>query len=243
MKQTLLSITLLLSLAAIAAAQLESRIRWQQGAPNTDHFIVNGRTVKTLTLDGLTLGVSLGIERLGTARIYYDKFVVYLYAINLSERRVEITPDIVTLESVRPRARELKRETAMHLANTIQTWAAVAGAAGEAAASLQTTQAAATGSVSGPGGSAAYSETTIAPDMAARQRASQQSAILNGSASRAGIDLERVELKANTLLPNGEVGGMLIFDRDKKCQEAVVRVAVDGKIVEFPFAWEAPQKR
>jgi hypothetical protein len=75
-------------------------------------------------------------------------------------------------------------------------------------------------------------------DLEARWRANDQAAILNGSASRAGADLQRVELKANTLLPNWETGGMLIFDREKKCEEAILRVSVDDKIIEFPFTWQ-----
>lgn len=31
---------------------------------------------------------------------------------------------------------------------------------------------------------------------------------------------------------------MLIFDREKKCEEAIVRVSVGGKIIEFPFTWQ-----
>jgi len=33
-------------------------------------------------------------------------------------------------------------------------------------------------------------------------------------------------------------GGMLIFDRKKKCEEALLRVAIDGKVFEFPFTWQ-----
>ena len=267
MKQTLLSITLLLALTVSAASQTdtktssyqarpdlekllarsearpENKIRWQYGAPNTDRFVVDGRTVKTLTFDGLTISISLGVERLGSSQIHYDKFVVNFYAINLSERRVEVTPDMITFEAVRPKAKPIKRETAAHLASSVQQWAAVAGALGEFGASMQTTQSNTTGAVYSPDGTTTYAATTTSPDIQARSRASRQAAILNGSASRAGIDLERVELKTNTLMPQQEVGGMLIFDRDKKCQEAVVRVAIDGKIIEFPFAWEAPKKR
>lgn len=231
-------ILMALCLAGVCSAQTNSPIRWQPGAPNTDRLVVDGREVKTLTLDGLTISISLGLERLGADRIIYEKFVAGVYVVNRSERRIEITPDMVTVEVIRPNAKSLKRETAAHLADTIRRWAAVAGATGEAAASLQTTQATTTGAMSGPGGSVTYSENTTSPDLEARRRASQQSAILNGSASRAGADLERVELKANTLLPNQEVGGILIFDRDKKCEEAVVHVAVEGKTITFPFTWQ-----
>jgi hypothetical protein len=121
-----------------------------------------------------------------------------------------------------------------------------AGALGQFGASMQTTQSTTTGAVngafSGPGGMVTYSgtgtATTTSPDLEARWRANDQAAILNGSASLAGADLQRVELKANTLLPNWETGGMLIFDREKKCEEAIVRVSVDGKIIEFPFIWQ-----
>ena len=89
-----------LCLTDVCSAQTNSPIRWQAGAPNTDQITVNGKTVKTLTIDGLTLSLSLSEERLGSDVIYYDKFVVYLYALNLSERRVEVSPDMVTVEAV-----------------------------------------------------------------------------------------------------------------------------------------------
>ena len=79
-------------------------------------------------------------ERLGSDVIYYDKFVVYLYALNLSERRIEVSHDMVTVEAVKPKAKPLKRETAAHLASSVQQWAAVAGAVGQFGASMQTTQ-------------------------------------------------------------------------------------------------------
>lgn len=239
-------ILMTLCLAGVCSAQTNNTIRWQEGTLNADRIMANGKEVKTITLDGLTLSVSLGEERLGTERVYYDKFVVYLYAVNVSERRIEISPDMVTIEAVKPKARPLERETAQHLAKTIQKWSRVKGALGEAAAGMQTTQSTTSsndrGAIYGPGGSVTYSgtgsSTTTAPDKEARRRANDQAAVLNGSAARAGADLQGVELKANTLLPKQEIGGMLVFDREKKCEEAIVRVSVDGKIIEFPFTWQ-----
>lgn len=216
-------------------------IRWQADQPDTDHFTVDGQSVKIITVDGLTISLSLSEERLGGG-VYYDKFVVYLYAINQSERRIEFSPDMVTVEAVKPKARHLKRETVAHLVNSIKWRAAIAGALGEFGASMQTAQSNTTGAVYGPDGTATYTATTTSPDVEARRRASQQSATLNSSAARAGLDLERIELKTNTLLSHGEVRGMLIFDRQKNCEEALVRIAVDGKVVEFPFVWQRKKR-
>jgi hypothetical protein len=55
-----------LCLAGLCSAQTNSPIRWQAGAPNTDQITVNGKTVKTITADGLTLSLSLSEERLGS---------------------------------------------------------------------------------------------------------------------------------------------------------------------------------
>lgn len=243
-----LIISLLITIYAVqvCGAQTNNTTRWQEGAANTDQLTINGKTFKTVTLDGLTLSVSLGEERLGTELVYYDKFVVYLYAVNASERRIELSPDMVTVEAIKPKARQIERETAEHLSKSIKRRSAFAGALGQVGASMQTTQSTTTGSANGaiygPGGTVTYSgtgsSTTTSPDMEARRRANDQAAVLNGSAARAGADLQFVELKANTLLPKQEAGGMLIFDREKKCEEAIVRVSVDGKIIEFPFTWQ-----
>ncbi len=219
-------------------------IRWQEGALNADQFTANGKRIKTITINGLTLSVSFGEERLGSERVYYDKLVVYLFAINHSERRIELSPEMVTVELIKPTARPLKGETAAHLANSIKKRSAFAAALGQFGASMQTTQSTRNGNqngaIYGPGGSVTYSgtssDTTTSPDWEARRRANDQAAVLNGSASRAGADLQSVELKANTLMPQQEVGGMMIFEREKKCEEALVRLAVDGKVIEFPFS-------
>jgi hypothetical protein len=163
--------------------------------------------------------------------------MVYLYALNQSERRIEVSPDMVTVEAVKPKATPLKRETAGHLANSIKRRAALAGAIGQFGASMQTTQSTTTNAVNlaiaGPGGMVTYSgtgtATTTLPDLDARRRANDQAAILNGSASHAGTDLQRVELKANKLLPNWETGGMLIFDRGKDCEEAIGQLPQAGR--------------
>lgn len=244
--RNLLCTLAILCLTSICLAQSNNAVQWKEGAPNADRFMAGGKVVKTITHDGLTLSASVAEERLGTDRVHYDKFVVYLFVINASERRIEVAPDAITLEALKPKAKPLKRETAQHLAHSIQKWSAVSGALGQMGASMQTTQSTTTGSESGviygPGGSVTYSgtgsSTTTAPDMEARRRANDQAAVLNGSAARAGADLQRVELKANTLFPNHEVGGMLIFDREKKCEEALLRVAIDGKVFEFPFTWQ-----
>jgi outer membrane protein TolC len=130
-------------------------------------------------------------------------FVVYPYVVNASDRRIEVSPDMVTVEAVKPKAKPLNRETAGHLANTIKTRAAIAGALGQMGASMQTTQSRTTGAVNGavygPDGTVTYSgtgsSTTTSLDMEARRRANDQAAVLNDSASRAGADLHAVELK------------------------------------------------
>jgi len=236
----------ILCLSSICFAQSNVVIRWKEGAPNTDRIIANGRTVKTIIHDGVILSVSLGQERLGTDRVYYDKFVATLYATNTSERRIEVAPDAVTLEAVRPKAKPLKRETAEHLSNSIYRRSGVIAALGLIGANMQTTQSTTTsyesGSVYGPGGSVTYSgngsSTTTSPDLEARRRANDQAAALGNAAARASANLQAVELKANTLLPKQMYGGMLIFDRVKKCEEALLRVAIDGKVFEFPFTWQ-----
>jgi hypothetical protein len=241
-----LSLLLVISASVVCNAQSASAIRWQEGASNTDRIVADGKVVKTITVDGLTLSVSLVEERLGSDRVYYDKLVAYVYAVNASERRIEISPETITVEEVKPNAKPLERESAQHLSNSIKRRSAVAGALGQMGANMQTTQSRTTGNVNGaiygPNGNVTYTgtgtSTTTSPDMEARRRANDQAAVLNGSASRAGAELQGIELKANTLLPGKEIGGMLIFDRDKKCEEAVIHIAVDGKTIEFPFTWQ-----
>lgn len=202
-----LIISLLIAICAInvCGTQTTNTIYWQEGAPNADRFTVNGKLIKTITLDGLILSLSLSEEKLGTEFVYYDKFVVYLYAINASERRIELSPDMVTVEVVKPKAKQLERETAEHLSKTILKWSKVKGALGQMGASMQTKQSTTyeneSGVIYGPGGSVTYSgtvsSTSTSPDMEARRRANDQAAVLNGSAARSGADLQRVELKAN----------------------------------------------
>lgn len=215
----------------------QSPIRWEKDQPNTDKVTIDGRIKKSITLDGATFWVSLAEQRLGSETVYYDKFVVYAGLVNESERRIEIAPGMITVAAVKPKPKPLARETAEHLANSVKQWSAIGGSLGQISANTSTTQSQTTGTVNSAGRTGTYSGTTTSPDYAARQRADRQATDLNRSASAAGADMVRLELKANTILPGDAYAGMLIFARDKKCEEAIVTFAIDGKVIEFPFTW------
>ncbi len=248
-----MKILLLVTLFALSAltafsqtANDQQPLRWVKGSPNTDSSLHEGREVKSFTVDGVTIAVKASEQRVGSERVYYDKAIVQVFVFNGSERRVEISPDAISIEVIKPQTRKLERETADHLSKSMTRRANLAGALGQAGASMQTTQTTSRGSENGTfhgqGGNVTYSgtstSTTTAPDMEARRRADAQAAVLNEGALRSGASLQDLELKGNTVFPGKMYGGILIFERDKKCEEVIVRVSIDGKMIEFPFAWQ-----
>lgn len=248
--KTLFLVSLVLVTALPAFSQtptVQQTIRWSKGAPNTDSAIIDGKEVKSFTADGVTVAVKASEQRVGSAQVHYDKAIVQIVVFNGSERRVEISPDGFSLEMVKPQLRTLERETAEHLSKSMNRRAKLAGALGEIGAGMQTTQITTNGSSRGTisdqrGGSVTYqgtnTSTTTGPDVEARRRAEAQSAVLSDGALRSGAALQDFEIKANTIFPGQQYGGILIFERDKKCEDVLVRVAIDGKVLEFPFAWQ-----
>lgn len=242
-------LTLILLALAVTGASAQSSpsptVRWAPDGPGMDKFYVDGKMVKTITFDGITVWVSIGDQRLGTERVHYDKMVAHLGIVNRSDKRLEIAPENIRVEILQPRPRLLQREEAKKIAGKIKNWSAFSAAMGQIAASQQTVQSQSSGqqsgTVYGPGASGTYSgtssTTTTSPDYAARRRADAQAEDLMRSAGAAGADLVRLELKQNTIMPGQEYGGMVIFEREKKAEEAIVRISFDGKILELPFTW------
>lgn len=243
---TVLSI-LILGLGAQALAQTstdENIIRWKEGAAHSDKFTIQGKLYKTITLDGVTVFASVNKEKLGAGNAVYEKSVASVGVINRGERRIELDPNAFSLQVLKPKPRVLVRETADHLSKSVEFWTAFGGAMGQVGANQKTVQSTSTGyesgTVSSPGyGSVTYSgtttTTTTSPDLEARRRADQKAADMNRDAQIAGGNLRALELKANTLTPGQEAGGILIFDRDKKCEEIVLQVPINGKTLEVPF--------
>jgi hypothetical protein len=76
---------------------------------------------------------------------------------------------------------------------------------------------------------------TSSPDYAAQARADEAIRQRNAAFASLSGQLSHEEFKANTVLPNQTVRGIVLFEKDKKTQSLMFSVAVGGTIYEFPF--------
>src|SRR5713226_8081012 len=111
---TLLSLIAVLTLTSQGHAQNRRTVRWELGQPNSTRFarrdaVLEQLIVKELKVDGITVTASIR-----------DGFSVELSITNGSQRSLDIKPDRVSLEVVKPQSRMLPYQSPEWLARAAQ---------------------------------------------------------------------------------------------------------------------------
>jgi hypothetical protein len=77
--------------------------------------------------------------------------------------------------------------------------------------------------------------TTSSPDYAAQAQANETIRQRNAALASLSGQLSSEVFKANTVLPNQTVRGMVLFEKDKKTQSLMFSAPIGGTVYEFPF--------
>ncbi len=236
----------LLAVASAASAQTQAdnpapKIILCDENAGCAHQYIEGQKFKILTSGGLTVMVSMAM----TAKYMRANVSVF----NGGTASVDVLPTEFHLEEVTPKPKPLVYVDAAKIIKSAQrrmAWGNALTAMGSSMARQQsTTTASTTGTINASGSdglsaTGTYNGTstsrTSSPDYAAQARADETIRERNAALASLSGQLSHEVFKANTVLPNQTVRGIVLFERDKKVQSLMFSMPIGGIVYEFPFA-------
>jgi hypothetical protein len=208
--------------ARVESASVQNGVaRWQPGSKGSEQFYGNGQLVESLTVDGVTVQVSL--QDTGW-KLRADVAVA-----NDGSSHVSITPSHFTLDEIAPNAKSLAYQDPKHLAKAVNHQILWTTASAAPAAGPQVSNAA----YHMPVYSSALSPNYLAQHEAAVQLVSEHKAEFNPSSQ-----INVVALADASLQPSQKASGAVWFERDSKPQQMVLRVPVGDVVFEFPLSFD-----
>ncbi|HEY4356264.1 MAG TPA: hypothetical protein VGN16_10990 [Acidobacteriaceae bacterium] len=201
-----------------------------------------GRKYKLLTVDNISAFVSMGA---------YDKYIwADVTVFNGSPAPVDVLPTNFGLEEISPKEKPLAyvdADQALRSKLRRLAWGNAFTAMGGSMARQQTTTTTnSNGTISatasdGSSATGTYrgssTATTSTPDYAAQARANEIIQQRNNTAAMLSEKVSQDALRANTVMPNGNVHGFVLFARDKKAQGMKLSIRVGDTVYQFPFAF------
>jgi len=184
-------------------------VRWMAGAPGCDTFQSHGRTVESVTANGITVQVSLqdtGWKLLATVAVS-----------NQSGQSVYVTPSLMTLDELMPSLRNLPEQNPAKLAHNEANHQLFRDEA-----NAQPPRSAFSASSDAPGLSNVSYRT--AEDFTPKS--------IDNASARA------MALKTVNLASGQKTAGTLWYARDAAAHELSMRLSVGDIIFDFPFSFE-----
>lgn len=195
--------------------------RWQPGTKGSEEFYGNGQLVESLTVNGVTVQVSL--QDTGW-KLRADVAVA-----NDSANHLSITPSHFTLDETLPNAKLLPYVDPKNLAKAVNHQILWNTASAAPAAGPQVSNAA----YHMPVYSSALSPNYLAQHEATVQLVSEHKAEFNPSSQ-----INVVALANTSLQPSQKAAGAVWFERDAKPKQLLLRVPVGDVVFEFPLSFD-----
>jgi hypothetical protein len=207
--------TVLLALAAsFAQNSSPGAIRWTEGAPNALSEVKNNNKVEGLKTDDVHIFASLA----DIQETEYNR--VWVQIANHGKAPIDFDPQsAVLLKGGKPMHAEVPDKAA----NSIQKYGETKSQElGSSHCNLMAAPNPTTGSSGGAG--CAPSQTELQMSKQVATFSAQQAQWVRDNA-----------VKQKTLAPNEEVQGVIVFKKEKKAADYILRVPVGGQIFEFTF--------
>jgi len=205
-------------------------VHWAIGARYSDELLVQGRVLRVLVVDSVVIGAMM---------LSNDKPApIDIEILNASGRRFNVLPDSCSLEVIDPVVKPLAYISAEKIAKHIQNaarWAMIGEALAGMGRSIGGTSTSTTSaSAYGSNGYAYGTATTTTHDEAANQAiTSAHIATIEQSAEQEKVRKLTGALLATTVMPGQSVGGIVYFEREKKAKWVLLRVRLEGRILEL----------
>jgi hypothetical protein len=216
---------------ALESAIIENGIaRWQEGAPGCDHFMSNGILVESLTVNGVTVQVSL-----------HDtgwKLRANVGIANNAAESIQVQPSQFILDELGPHGKPLFYQDPAELAKNV------------------THQVLWTESIAAPLSSAPRASTvtatnidyrySVAPSVSTQnyllqQQNAEEDAVRNKGKQtlvNTARQIQTLALKSSSVAPGEKIAGAVWFERGKNPAQLVLRVPLENQTFEFPLSFQ-----
>jgi hypothetical protein len=207
--------------------------RWQEGAPGCDHFMSNGILVESLTVNAVTVQVSL-----------HDtgwKLRANVAIANGGSESVSIDPAKFILDEIGANGKPLFYQDPVELAKNVThqvlwtesiaeplTTSPGATSSGE---SISATNAAYTSS---------FAPTASAPNYILQHQYAEENAVRKEgkqTLNNTGQQILALALKRGDVDPNDKVAGAVWFERGKNPKQLMLRIPIGSQTLEFPLSF------
>ena len=198
--------------------------RWQEGAPGCDHFMSNGILVESLTVNAVTVQVSL-----------HDtgwKLRANVAIANGGSESVSIDPAKFILDEIGAAGKPLFYQDPAELAKNVThqvLWT-------ESIAEPLTTSPGATNAAY----TSSFTPTASAPNYILQHQYAEENAVrkegkqtLNNTAQQ----ILALALKRGDVDPNDKVAGAVWFERGKNPKQLMLRIPIGSQTLEFPLSF------
>jgi hypothetical protein len=208
--------------------------RWQQGAPGCDNFVSNGILVESLTVNGVTVQVSL-----------HDtgwKLRANVAIANGSPQPIHIEPSKFILDDVSVHGKPLFYQDPAQLAKNVThqvLWTeAIAGPAGSLSSSNSPVTSPSATTV---GYRSSFAPAASAPNYMIQHQYAEEDAVRQQgkqTLNKTARQILALALKTAVIEPSDKIAGAVWFERDKSPQQLILRIPVDTQMFEFPLSFK-----
>jgi hypothetical protein len=215
-----------------AAALARGVARWQEGAPGCDQFISDGGLVESLTVNGVTVQVSL-----------YDtgwKLRANVAIANGGSESIHVEPSKFILDEIGPHGRPLFYQDPEQLAKNVThqvLWTETTAAPAE----ISTSQSSASASTTNVGYKTSFLPSISAPNYLMQHQYAEDDAVRQQGKQTLVNTAQQVRalaLKPAAVEPNDKVAGAVWFERGKNPQQLMLRIPIENLTLEFPLSFK-----
>jgi hypothetical protein len=218
----------------VESANMENGVaRWQQGAPGCDHFMSNGILVESLTVDGITVQVSL-----------HDtgwKLRANVAIANSGSQPIHIVPSHFILDDVGVHGKPLFYQDPAQLAKNVThqvLWTeAIAEPSNAPARATSSTESV---SATNIGYRSSFTPAASAPNYILQHQYAEETAVRQQgkqTLNKTAQQILALALKSATIEPNDKVSGAVWFERGKNPQQLMLRIPIENQTLEFPLSF------
>jgi hypothetical protein len=208
--------------------------RWQEGAPGCDHFVSNGILVESLTVNGITVQVSL-----------HDtgwKLRANVAIANQGSGSIRIEPSKFILDEIGANGKPLFYQDPVELAKNVTHQVLWTEAIAEpSTASPRTISSPESVSATNVGYKASFAPSISAPNYIIQHQYAEENAVrkegkqtLNNTAQQ----ILALALKRADLDPNDKISGAVWFERGKNPKQLMLRIPIGNQTLEFPLSFK-----
>jgi len=235
-----------LALTTIGFSQTPRIVRWEISDANSKRVFHKGVAAKQLSVDGVD-----GVTVTASIMDRPDSFSVELEVRNHGKKNLDVRPEDIQLQMIRPWSRNLSFISAETIARRIMESenlrASRVEAAGANAFRTVVEHVPVTDvtpnpeSINDPTKPAVTVSTRIdvvtklEPDYQARYAASSQADSIRKSAEITRRRIVNAALNPIILTPDSQTGGLIYYDREKDAREVILRIPLGELTVEIPF--------